>query len=38
MTIRDHLENIPLYGPTANFSKGQKLSGFTEVTVKEVKD
>ena len=33
MTIRDHLENFPLYDPTADFSKGQELS---EVTVEEV--
>ena len=36
MTIRDHLENFPLYDPTADFSKGQELSRFTEVTVEEV--
>ena len=36
MTIRDHLENFPLYDPTAVFSKGQELSKFTEVTVEEV--
>ena len=36
VTIRDHLENFPIYDPTTNFSKGQKLSRFTEVTVEEV--
>ena len=36
VTIRDHLENFPLYDPTADFSKGKKLSRFTEVTVEEV--
>ena len=37
VTVRDILENFPLYDPTANFSKGKKLSRFTEVTVEEVK-
>ena len=37
LTIRDHLKNLPLCDPTADFSKGQKLSEFTEVTVEEVK-
>ena len=36
VTIRDHLQNLPSYDPTANFSEGQKLSRFTEVTVEEV--
>ena len=37
LTIRDHLANFPLCDPTADFSKDQKLSEFTEVTVEEVK-
>ena len=37
LTIRNHLQNFPLYNPTTDFSKGQKLSEFTEVTVEEVK-
>ena len=36
LTIRDHLKNFPLYDPTANFSKGKKMSEFMEVTVEEV--
>ena len=38
LTSRDHLKNFPLYGPTADFSKGKKFSEFTEVTVEEVED
>ena len=36
VTIRHHLENFPLYDPAADFSKGQELSRFIEVTVEEV--
>ena len=36
LTIRHHLKNFPLYDPTAEFSKGQKLLEFTEVTVEDV--
>ena len=34
--MRDHLENFPLCDPIGDFSKGKKLSEFTEVTVEEV--
>ena len=36
VTIRNHLENFPLYDPIADFSKGKELSRFTEVTAEEV--